>query len=127
METDRVRVQDLPSAARVPDLVEAMLDIDAQFSRMKEVRAAGWKTPPMMPDADPAHEARILAEHFREMVRLKEVEAKPADFQGWAADAEKGAWDLETALRAGDGDGAAKALDRVNASCASCHSHYRNR
>jgi protein tyrosine phosphatase (PTP) superfamily phosphohydrolase (DUF442 family) len=108
-EEGRVHLRDLPSAARVPDLVESMVVIDNCFSRMKEIRAAGWKAPPKMPDVDPAHEARILAEHFREMVRLKEVAAKPADFRGWAGDAETAAWAAEASIRAGDGESAAKA------------------
>ena len=126
-ETARVRDGDLPSAAKVPDLVEAMVNVDAAFGRMKAVKAAAWKTPPSMPDVQPAHEARIIAEHFRETARLPEAREKPADFQGWLGDAEKAAWDLEKAIQAGDGGAAGKSMERVNASCASCHAQYRNR
>ncbi len=118
---------DLPPTARVPDLVESMVNIDNTFSRMRRVKAAGWKSPADMPDVSPAHEARILAEHFREMQRLDAAKAKPADFQGWASGAENAAWDLEKALKAGDAEGAGKALDRVGVSCKDCHDRYRNR
>jgi len=118
---------DLPPVARTPDLVEAMVSIDGSFDRMKAVKAAGWRTPADMPDVTPAHEARILAERFREMGRLEEAKAKPADFRGWAEGAEKAAWDLESALQAGDGAAAGRALDRVGVSCKDCHGQYRNR
>jgi hypothetical protein len=126
-ELATVTEADLPPTARTPDLVDAMVNIDGGFDRMKAVRKAGWKTPADMPDVSPAHEARILAEHFREMRRLDEAKRRPADFQGWAAGAETAAWDLEKAIQAADADAAAKALDRVAVSCKDCHNSYRNK
>lgn len=122
-----VRPEDLPEAASVPDLIESMVRIDASFERMKAVRKAGWRTPAAMPDVSPAHEARILAEHYRETARLEEVKARPQDFRDFLADGEKAAWALEEAIRAGGGEAAARAFDAVDASCNSCHSSYRNR
>ena len=118
---------DLPEAARVPDLIESMVRIDASFERMKAVQKAGWKTPAAMPDVMPAHEARILAEQYRETARLDEVKARPADFRGWLEDGEKAAWALEAAIRAGDADGAKQLMEAVNTSCNSCHAVHRNR
>jgi protein tyrosine phosphatase (PTP) superfamily phosphohydrolase (DUF442 family) len=128
-ELAAVRPEDLGPAAKVPDFIEAMVRIDATFERMKAVRKAGWRTPASMPDVRPAHEARILAEHLREAARLDEARGRPDDFRGWLSDAERSAWDLETALREGGGgaDAAAAALDRVSASCGACHDVYRNR
>lgn len=125
-EMDRLKPEDLPSAAKVPDVTGAMVKIDAHFERMKAVKKAGWATPKEMPDVVPAHEARILAEQFREFGRLDEVKGKPENFRGWVAASEKAAWEMEEALRAGKPDGAAAAMDRVGTSCNACHDVYRN-
>ena len=126
-EMARVREEELAASARVPDLVEAMVALDGTFSRMKAVRRSGWKTPGDLPDVVPSHEARILAERFREVARLDEAKGMPADFRGWLSEAEKASWALEGALRAGDGGAAASSLDRVGAACGACHDQYRNR
>jgi hypothetical protein len=125
-ELAAVKPGDLGPSARLPDLVEAMIQVDASFDRMKAVKKAGWRTPASMPDVQPAHEARILAERFRELGRMDEAKGKPADFQGWREDAEKAAWALEEALGQGDGSAAGTALDRVNTTCNACHDVYRN-
>ena len=126
-EYAKVRPEDLPSAAPVPDLIESMVRVDDIFERVKAVRAAGWKTPAAMPDVAPAHEVRILAEHLRETARLDEVKARPEDFREWLAAGEKAAWALEEAIRAGGGDAAQSAFEAVNTSCNSCHAVYRNK
>jgi len=125
-ELARVSEADLPPVARTPDLVGTMVRIDSTFDRMKAIRQAGWQTPPSMPDLQPSHEARILAEHFRELARLDEAMRKPADFQGWRREAEKSSWELEEALGSREPSAAAAAMDRVGASCAACHDVYRN-
>jgi protein tyrosine phosphatase (PTP) superfamily phosphohydrolase (DUF442 family)/cytochrome c556 len=117
---------DLPSAAKVPDFVGAMVQVDQTFDRMKAVKKAGWRTPAEMPDVQPSHEARILAERFREIGRLEEVRRRKDDFRGWLSESESAAWDLEKAIEGGDHEAAAKSLDRVGTTCNSCHGVYRN-
>lgn len=124
---DALTEADLPPAVAVPDMIEAMVALDASYVRMKAVRKAAWGVPPKMPDVRPAHEARILAEHFRETARLEEVGGKPEDFRRWLAEGEQAAWDLEKALRAGDTEAAATSLERVTRSCNVCHDEYRNK
>jgi len=125
-ELAAVKEEDLGPSARLPDLVEAMVQVDATFDRMKAVKKAAWKTPASMPDVQPAHEARILAERFRELGRMDEAKGKPSDFQGWREDAEKAAWALEAALGRGDDAAAGAAMDRVAATCNACHDVHRN-
>ena len=126
-EYAKIRPEDLPSAAPVPDFIEAMVRVDDTFERVKAIRSAGWKTPAAMPDVMPAHEVRILAEHLRETARLDEVKARPQDFRDWLASGEKAAWALEEAIRAGGGEAAQSAFEAVNTSCNSCHTAYRNK
>jgi protein tyrosine phosphatase (PTP) superfamily phosphohydrolase (DUF442 family) len=125
-ELATVTEEDIGPVAKLPDLVEAMVQVDASFDRMKAVKKAGWRTPASMPDVQPAHEARILAERFRELGRMEEAMRKPADFQGWREASEKAAWALEEALGKGDGAAAGAALDRVGTTCNACHDVYRN-
>lgn len=125
-ELARVKPEELAPVSVVPDLVGAMVRFDVAFEHMKAVQKAGWKTPAAMPDVRPAHEARILAEHFREAARLEEVLKRPEDFRRWMGEGEKAAWSLEEALRAGDGEAAKRALETVDATCNSCHGVYRN-
>ena len=80
-----------------------------------------------MPDVRPAHEARILAEHYREMQRLDDAASRPEDFRRWLAEGERAAWSLEESIRKGDADGAKAAMDTVNANCNACHTSYRNK
>jgi len=117
---------DLVATAKLPDLTEAMVQVDATFDRMKEVKRSAWKTPASMPDVQPSHEARILAERFRELGRMEEAKRRPSDFQGWREDAEKASWDLEEALGKGDAAAAGAAMDRVSTTCNACHDVYRN-
>jgi len=126
-ELARVRPEDLPPVAPTPDLVQSMVETDGTWTRMVAVRGAGWATPASHPDVQPAHEARILAERFREIARLKDVAGRPEEFRKFLSDAEKASWDLEAALRAGDAASSAAAHDRVAASCAACHKVYRDR
>lgn len=125
-ELAKVGDADLPSAAKLPDLVDAMVAIDRTFDRMKAIRKAGWKVPASMPDVKPSHEARILAEHFRELGRLDEVKARPGDFREKLSTAEERSFALESSILGDDAALADPAMDRVAAACAACHDVYRN-
>ncbi len=122
-----VTEEDLPSAAAVAGLTEAMVSVDAHFSRMKAVEKAGWRTPTSHPDVVPAHESRIFAEVFRELARTDEVRGRAEDFRGWIRGSEEAAWAMEKALRAGDEAGAKASLAAIADSCNACHEKYRNR
>ncbi len=117
-----------PSAAPVPAFAQAMVEVDASWDRLKAVQKAGWATPADHPDVEPAHEAVILAEHFRELGRREEVAARPEAFRRRLADSEKAASDLAESLKAEPlaADAAKAAFDRVAKSCADCHAAYRD-
>jgi protein tyrosine phosphatase (PTP) superfamily phosphohydrolase (DUF442 family) len=119
---------DFPETAAVSGLAQAMVRIDERWDRLKEVRAAGWKTPPDHPDLDPPHEALQLAEQFREAGRLPEVREKHSEeVRRWLAEAEENAAGLEAALRGGKDQAAAEALfKKAAADCGRCHGKYRD-
>jgi protein tyrosine phosphatase (PTP) superfamily phosphohydrolase (DUF442 family) len=130
-ELDRVPAE-FPEVAPVPALAELMVGVDERFDNLKQVKAAGWATPPGHPDVDPPHEALQLLEQYREAARLPQVRRRPEDFRRRLADAEAAAGDLEAALRRGkekgsvDAPAAEQAFRRLNTACADCHARYRD-
>jgi hypothetical protein len=125
---------DFPESADLPPLAEAMVALEHTHDHLKQVAAAGWRSPPDHPDIDPAHESLLLREHFTEMLRTNTVQKEPAEFQALLRAGETAAQELETALRAWKAAGmsesppaaAATAFDRVSANCKSCHTKYRD-
>jgi len=117
---------DLPSAVRPSDIVAAMVEIDFRWEHMKLVKSADWGAPPKNPDIDPPHEALMLREQYREMLRLDAAKAQGDAFVRLAEEAERAAAELEAALRARDRSRAERAFAAVEQNCNACHAAYRN-
>ena len=129
-DLDRVPA-DFPEVAKVSDLAEFMVAIDARWENLKKIKAAGWQTPSDHPDLDPAHEALQLVEQFREASRLHIVSERPEEFRTWLTAAVDEAGGLERAFgtrKAPEVErlSADKAFVEVGASCARCHAKYRD-
>jgi protein tyrosine phosphatase (PTP) superfamily phosphohydrolase (DUF442 family) len=114
---------EFPEVAKVPDLAQIMVEIDARWENLKLIRAAGWKSPRNHPDLDPAHEGLQLMEQYREAGRLKKG---PEEMRRWLADAEGGAEELVRWLRGNDAPAAEKAFQSLGTSCVRCHAKYRD-
>ena len=125
---------EFPETAQIPPLAEAMVALEHTHDHMKEIAAAGWKSPPAHPDLDPPHEALLLREHYTEMLRTDAVQREPEGFQELMRDGEAAAKELELAFAAWkDARFAAPvpeaipaALDRVTKNCAACHQQFRD-
>ena len=125
--------KDLPERAKVPALVEMMVQVDERWDHLKAAQGAGFRAPADQPDIDPPHEALQLAEQFREIARLPEAKARDEEFLAAAEEAERLAASLEDALRAfGEGQ-TPEARERVEStflavgkSCATCHASHRD-
>ncbi|MBA3315431.1 MAG: hypothetical protein M3552_00970 [Planctomycetota bacterium] len=121
---------DFPEVAKLPPMAEAMVEIEHSFDRMKQVAAAGWKTPKDHPDVDPAHEALILREQFTELLRSDDVKERPAKFRELLRRGERHGEALEASLHAtGSASSLSRAktaLDGIAANCAACHKAYRD-
>jgi hypothetical protein len=117
---------EFPELARLPPLAEAMVALEHTHDHMKQVAAAGWKLPPQHPDIAPAHEALLLREHFTEMLRTGAVKQQPEKFQALLRNSEAAAQELETALREGKPELAARPFDLITANCKSCHTEFRD-
>jgi len=104
----------------------AMVDVDKRFDFLKASMDNGWQTPPKAPDVTPKHEAKMLWELYREILRLDEATGKGEDFVKRATAAEEAAGSLEEALKAGNHEAATAAFRMLKKDCDSCHSVYRN-
>jgi protein tyrosine phosphatase (PTP) superfamily phosphohydrolase (DUF442 family) len=120
--------KEFPAAVQVEGVQAAMVEIDASWERLKAVKKADWKAPADHPDVDPAHEATILAERYRELARTEDVAKADDAFRKMLKASEDSAWDLAAALKKGavDTAKAASAFDAGASSCAKCHTAYRD-
>ena len=115
---------DLYEAVPVGTLATEMAAIDRIWDRIKWCEASGWQTPEAHPDVTPAHEALMLNERLRELVRLD------GDFNdellvGLRA-AEDSAKRLYGALKDGDAETANKHFALLKKGCKSCHVAHRD-
>lgn len=117
---------DFPEVAQLPPYQESMAILDRRKDNLALAEAAGWKTPPDHPDVSPSHEALQLREILVELIRLESDEARPTDYRALMQQALDASVALETALRAGSGEGATAAFGTLSASCTACHKAYRN-
>jgi protein tyrosine phosphatase (PTP) superfamily phosphohydrolase (DUF442 family)/cytochrome c556 len=114
--------------ASIPPIAQAMVQVDFHNENLKASQKAGWGVPPEHPGIDPAHEALQLQEHFRELGRTQEFQARPADFRKWMLEGEEASKALREALSANPVNAgvADAAFKRVGRSCVDCHASYRN-
>jgi protein tyrosine phosphatase (PTP) superfamily phosphohydrolase (DUF442 family) len=123
---------EFPEQMDVPPMAEAMVAIEHGHDHLKAIQEAAWETPPAHPDLDPPHEALLLSEHFTELLRTEETLQQPARFQELLRDSEKGAQQLEAALRAwtDHSQPAPEAIEssftRITNNCKACHHEFRD-
>jgi hypothetical protein len=118
---------DFPERSAVSALADVMIQVDGRFDNLKLIKKAGYKTPSGHPDFDPAHEALMLDELFKELARSPALEKRPAEFKAKLSTAEHAANALRQSLVGSAGVGAVEsAYQSLNNSCADCHKRYRN-
>ena len=122
---------DFPESVKPAAFADVMVHVDEQWDKLKLIKAAGWQTPKDHADINPAHEALLLVEQFREGARLPTHDARPKDFRDWLQEAQVHAEKLEGILQSGanakvNADAAEQAFRAVNSSCTRCHARYRD-
>ncbi len=130
-ELDQVPA-DFPEVAAVAGFVKLMVEVDARWDHIKEIKAAGWQTPPGNPDIVPAHEALLLREAFREAARSPDLANRPAELRIWLESSEHAAAKLEDTFAKAEVAGKVQpathesAFRAVATSCTHCHAKYRD-
>lgn len=116
---------ELPASRPPPDLVRAMLELDARLEHLRAARTAGWTAPAGHADIDPPHEALLLGEGLAEIARLA---GRPDAWRQLAEEGRARAEALRSALRdpalASERDAR---LQAVGDNCQACHRDWRNR
>jgi protein tyrosine phosphatase (PTP) superfamily phosphohydrolase (DUF442 family) len=100
---------------------------DVRLDNLKLIKKAGYKTPANHPDLEPAQEAVLLDELFKELLRSPVVEKRSADFKTKLAGAENAAALFQKSLSGvGVDSNNDDAFQKLNDACAVCHKSYRN-
>lgn len=112
----------------VSPLVDAMIEIDGRFDNLKLIQKSGYQPPVSHPDLSPAHEALLLNELFKELLRTPEIKRRNHDFQIKMMAAEKMTSELYSVLGQNPVEKAKaeEAFRNLNGACAACHKAYRN-
>lgn len=125
---------EFPEVAELPDLAEAMVELDHRFERLGLIAEAGWVTPADHPDLSPVHEALLVSESFAELVRNADRQAHPDEYHELMEQSHEAATRLLSALEKPGGqpldDSTRKDLDALFApiaeGCKSCHQQWRD-
>lgn len=133
-DTELATVEPLPAVADVSDFTRSMVAIDLHWERLKITRRSGWKVTEEHPDVEPAHEALMLNEQFRELHRqdmeavYSEKELKELrEFRKHLKDSVEQSAKLESGLQKGESiELLEHTFRRLEQSCLDCHEAYRN-
>jgi protein tyrosine phosphatase (PTP) superfamily phosphohydrolase (DUF442 family) len=119
---------EFPAVAKLPAMAGVMVEIEHIHDLLKAIEKAGWTTPADQPALVPDHEALLLHEQFKELLRTKDVQSRPERFQQLTQDAEVAAQALENALKspATSGEEASKLFLVVSNNCKACHQQFRD-
>ncbi|MBM4004676.1 MAG: hypothetical protein FJ295_15560 [Planctomycetes bacterium] len=119
---------EFPTVARLPAIAEAMVEMDHRLERLQAIQRNGWVALRQQPNRVPAHEALLLSEHFKELMRLPEFLKKPADFHQFAWEGLVLSERLQAELNATiDAEQATRRLAEISNNCKGCHERFRDR
>jgi protein tyrosine phosphatase (PTP) superfamily phosphohydrolase (DUF442 family) len=94
---DELRAE-FPETVKVPPIADAMVQIEHTHDHLKQFAAANWRPLDKQPDLEPAHEALLLKEHYRELARTPDAQNQPAAFRQLLTESEQTAASLESLL-----------------------------
>ncbi len=119
---------DFPSVRRAHGIVAAMIEVDAAFEHLGDIRAAQWKVPADHPDLVPAAEAGRLTDNLRFTLEDQKSKDLGAAFAAklQKAIAETSALE-EMLIASAPADQLEATYKAVNASCKDCHAAYRDK
>ena len=119
----------LPSVAKTPPLVDAMVAIGDWFDLLKGELPGDWNAKGTTDRRLATHTARALEESLHELARTGDMASRPEDFRRLLADSEQSVTTLLDTTHHDDASATvdlARALKNVTQSCAACHKVYRN-
>lgn len=117
-----------PEKSQVSHLADVMVEIDEYMEHLKMIKKAGYKAPAANPDLDPAHEALMLQELLKELLRHPVTDERGKDFRSKLMESEQAMTAFHQRLKNPPIDvmAADKDFKRVTESCTVCHKAHRN-
>lgn len=124
---DAVRA-DFPEVSRPVGFVKGMVEVELVADHLKAIEKAGWTTPRDHPDLVPAAEAGRMVDLLRVLAEGRRAREESAEFRAMLVESVDIAQRLEDLLVAGRSSRAelSEQLQRLSASCNSCHAKYRD-
>jgi protein tyrosine phosphatase (PTP) superfamily phosphohydrolase (DUF442 family) len=119
---------DFPEKSEISPLADVMIQIDGRFDNLKLIKKAGYAKPPSHPDLDPANEALLFHELFKELLRSPEMEKHDQAFRDKLTETEEAVHKLHLTMLITpfDAKKADATMQLITDSCAACHKAYRN-
>ena len=124
---------DFPEVADLPEMAEAMVEIEHTFDHLQQLAKANWMKVASNPDLDAAHETLLLREHYTEMLRKDEVKKQPTAFIDLLKQAEVDCQELEDSLRQWKLNATPSLAEvrdstwqRISQGCSTCHRQFRD-
>ncbi len=128
---DALKVDFRPSVP-IPPMAEAMVELEHTFGKLQQVRKLGWTADVSKPDLYPLHEATLLQEHFKEMMRTPESTAQGEEFGQILENSEKLATKILAQLSVSENSATVDTmklngwLDGIGNDCKTCHQQFRD-
>ena len=116
---------ELVETATVTGRVAAMSQLDAALEQLAALESNQWQAPTDHPDLNPAEQATLLWQGYRESQRFSQQQGE-ADLAQRFDPSITQAEQLRQALETGDQATATTLLGQLKQSCATCHEQYRN-
>jgi hypothetical protein len=116
----------LHESSPVGDMVIEMAKMDRTLDHLIVLQKNDWKTPPEHSDLSPDHEAKIMAQSFEAVLRLKERKTHDEKFWEQMKQSETFARILQSTLKINDARTADQYFRALEKSCVDCHKVYRN-
>ncbi|MFN7138639.1 MAG: hypothetical protein ACK4UN_04820 [Limisphaerales bacterium] len=119
---------EFPEHATVSSTVEAMVGMDEHITNLKAIRTTGYKKSPTHPDIVPAHEALLLHELFKEMLRAPDASTHCEGFlvELNAGEQASAAFHALLSTEKFSIEEAEKAFQKITQNCTACHRKFRD-
>ncbi len=117
---------ELREKTEVSDMAGAMVELGRVWERLKTCAAANWEVPTDQAEVSPAHEALMLDEHFRELVRAADAASEVDGVTRGLREAAVESRRLRDALQDSDLPTASESYEALQKSCKNCHRAWRN-
>ena len=118
---------DLVAEAQTDSVAATMAKLDRVSDNLKASQAVKWTVPEDHPDLVPSEEAERVIEGLEATLGHISGDYDNPEFRTWLTGSIEAARQFEAAIRAGPPDAATSHFNRLQQSCKTCHTKYRDK